>query len=197
MTKKSNSKPKSKKKQKGLDLIGLISHGVTALFALIAVLMIFAPSIFIKNGENAYTGMNVVFGLVTVKEGFMGSTVTSEYFAFSFMNLLTYLLALAGVACAVLSFLKIGVKYMPLITSAVLLVAGIFFFMQTQFCIPLDATTAQAGLANPEYITLGGTFPTKAFLGLGAGSIIGGIFSIISALAILTKPVWIYIKSKY
>ena len=175
---------KSKHKLKGLKLIGLISRALSVLFALMAVLMIFAPAIKMTVGQEVveYTGWDITFGL-TESVVLVGA---QQIFVFSFMNLLTYLLASLGALSAILTFLKLGNKKVTFVAVVSLLVAGILFFFAVKFCMPGDNFGTQLG-------GLLGTNP-KQGLTLAMGAIVSGICSILSALAILVKPFLASIK---
>lgn len=148
---------------------------VSVLLGVIAVIMIFLPAIGVKDSETTYTGLQIVFG-------YSEKTVlgTAEFFAFSFMNLLTYILAIAGVVFAVLSYLGKGSKFASLIALVAFAIAGVFFFLQVAFCVPNEGlesiVSGMGGLFGKET-------SIKDSLSLAVGSIIGAIASILSALA--------------
>ncbi len=76
---------KKKSKKQISSIVSLIS----AALGIVALVMIFLPAIGVKDTETTYTGLQIVFGY----KGTTGVTI----FEFSFMNLLTYLLVIAGV----------------------------------------------------------------------------------------------------
>lgn len=143
-----------------------------AVAAVIALIMIFLPAIVVE--EETYSGLNVIFGYSEKRESAL-ITLETEIFAFSFMNLLTYLLVIAGGVCGVLAFIKSDKRIFAWIAAACLLVAGIFFFCSVGF------TVLSKGLVD-----LG---VTKENFKLGAGAIVGGIVSILGALCAITPTV--------
>lgn len=136
-----------------------------AVAAVIALIMIFLPAIAVE--EETYSGLKVIFGY-TEKESGMGITLKVEVFAFSFMNLLTYLLVIAGGVCGVLAFMKSDKPIFTWIAAACLALAGIFFFCSVGFTV-----------LSKDLVDLGAT---KENFKLGAGAVIGGIVSILGAL---------------
>lgn len=141
-----------KKVVKFLPLVG-------AVLGLVAVIALFLPVINLATGDK-FPGVATVIGYDKKVEG---STI--PMLGFSFMNLFTYLLAAAGIVCAVLTYLHKGGKYMAWIAAACLLVAGIFFF-----CVK--------GFATVEYP------PLKSGWSLGYGAILAGISSILGACSL-------------
>lgn len=136
-----------------------------AVAAVIALIMIFLPAIVVE--EETYSGLKVIFGY-TEKQSGMGLTLEVELFAFSFMNLLTYLLVIAGGVCGVLAFMKSDKPIFAWIAAACLALAGIFFFCSVGFTV-----------LSKDLVDLGAT---KENFKLGAGAVIGGIVSILGAL---------------
>lgn len=162
-------------KKKGLDL-GLILSGVAALLGLVAVCMLFAPAVGIKDSETTYTGMNVVFGY---SEKVLTKDV--EIFTFSFMNLLTYVLALAGIVFAVLAALgKLGV-ISKIVSAACFVVAGIMFFCAVVFSALGEGADAVLTIGS---VLSGGKENAKDMLTLAFGAILGGILSILAGAAV-------------
>ncbi len=153
---------KKKSKKKISSIVSLIS----AALGIVALVMIFLPAIGVKDTEKTYTGLQIVFG-------YKDAGVTA--FEFSFMNLLTYLLVIAGVVFTVLGLLGKGSKFATFIAAICFLVGGIFFFFQLQFCIPNTTVSGIVSLAGKNIKKAGS---------LGAGSIIGGICSILAAIAL-------------
>lgn len=143
-----------------------------AVAAVIALIMIFLPAIVVE--EETYSGLKVIFGY-TEKESAMGITLKVEVFAFSFMNLLTYLLVIAGGVCGVLAFMKSDKPIFTWIAAACLALAGIFFFCSVGFTV-----------LSKDLVDLGAT---KENFKLGAGAIIGGIVSVLGALCAIAPTV--------
>lgn len=165
---------KKKLKKDQIKLINMIAACAAVLFGIVAIVMMFVPSVKIVDTDTVYTGLQVTFGLK--EDSLLG---VQQIFAFSFMNLLTYILVIVGLVGIVLSFLNKGGKFIPFIAAACFLVAGVFFFLQVQYCIPGD------NLIN-NIVAGFGSNPKEA-LGLAAGAIVAGILSILASLASLVK----------
>lgn len=138
-----------------------------AVLGFVAVLMIFVAAVGSKINPSMtpYTGLEVVFGK-TVTSGVLSVKVLD----FSFVNLLPYLFAIGGIACAVLSYMK-GDKKFALIATALFVVAGVLFFF------------AIAGLQAPAFKDLSAEQikSAKENLTLGAGPIVAAILSFLAA----------------
>lgn len=147
-----------------------------AVAAVIALIMIFLPAVVLEfmDQKHTYSGLNVIFGY-TEKESAMGITLKVEFFAFSFMNLLTYLLVIAGGVCGVLAFMKSDKPIFAWIAAACLALAGIFFFCSVGFTV-----------LSKDIVDLG---VTKENFKLGAGAVIGGIVSVLGALCAIAPTV--------
>ena len=166
-------------KKKGLNL-GLILCGAAALLGLVAVLMLFAPNL-TSSYKNVVTGKEVITeysGLETVfgaehKSTVAGQETSTQIFVFSFLSFIPYILALVGVAFAVIAALgKLG-KIAPIVAAACFVVAAVFFFIAVPTC----------ALNVSDKATAEDISKLKEGLSLGAGVIVAGIFSILSALA--------------
>lgn len=153
--------------------VSALACAAAVLFAVIAFLMLCAPAVgyTVMGSEISYSGAQVTFGYTEVTE-VLGHEVRSEILSFSFANLLIYILLLAGIVFAVLSVLGKLEKVSPLISALCLLVAAILFFCSKNFCNP----------ANIENADLVAEFRNN--LSLGAGAIVGGIFSLLACLAV-------------
>jgi hypothetical protein len=163
-------------KKKKID-VGNISTLVSVLFGIIAVIMIFLPAIAIKDSETTYSGLQVAFGYTETTKA-LGLTVSAEIFAFSFMNLLTYVLAIVGVVFVILGYLGKGGKFAAFIATIAFALAAIFYFCSVAFCVVGADINSVLG-------ALGGNL--KDSFVLGAGSIIGGICSILAAITAIAK----------
>ena len=138
-----------------------------AVFGVLALIMIFLPAITIEiealDKTYNYNGLTTVFG--SEKDGF----------AFSFMNLLTYLLVIAAIACNVIGVLK-KKQIFSYVVVACFLLATIFFFCTVSFVSFVEG----ASYMEDAF---------KEMSDLGVGSILAGVFGIlgtlISALAAL------------
>ncbi len=149
---------------------GFIASAISVVLGIVAIVMLFLPAIAIKDTETTYSGLQIVFGY---KEKTIFKDVV--YFEFSFMNLLTYLLAIGGVVFAILGVMGKGSKFASFIALALFVLSAIFFFLQVAFCVPnKDLESIISGLSGASL---------KDSLTLAVGSIIGGICSIICALA--------------
>jgi len=151
-------------KKKTKNLLGMLLPLAAAVLAVVAFCMMFVPAAqrVVKDTVlSSYTGAQVTFGYSEKDVAILG---------FSFMNFVPYLLLLAGIAFSVLSLLgKLG-KIAPIVAFACFLVAGILFFLAPQMMV---YATESKDLADG----------LKEGLSLGAGAIVAGIMSILSALA--------------
>ena len=132
---------------------------IAAVLGLVAVIALFLPAIVLESGDK-FPGFTTAFGYK--KDTPMGKV---PMLGFSFMNLLTYILVIVGIVCAVLTYLNKGGKYVAWIGAICLLIAGIFFF-----CVQSFATV--------EYE------PLKTVWSLGFGAILAGISSILGACSL-------------
>ena len=141
------------------------------LLGLIALIMIFVNNVNIVgaySGEVHYAGSGLwaVFGHTTDNN--------ISVFSFSVMNLITYLLVIAGM---VLIGLKMGKvlksKVVDLVAIGLFVVGGIFFFLVPAFAI--------SSYAN----ALGSLVSLK----LGVGAIVAGVLSLVSAIGLIVNLV--------
>lgn len=97
----------AKKKETG-KYIGFLA----LLLAVAAIVMIFLPAIVYKTSENAdavtYTGIQVTFGFKETQASVGNLKYETEWFKFSFMNFLPYILLIVGVALTLLKMLGIS-----------------------------------------------------------------------------------------
>ena len=99
-------------KKKANKQINTIVAFVAALLGLAAICMMFLPAVGIKDTDTTYTGMQVAFGYTEVtKVPIIGTEIKATIFNFSFMNMLTYILALVGVVFSILAALGKGSKF--------------------------------------------------------------------------------------
>ena len=150
-----------------------------AVLGLVSILMMFAPGVqytvdagLLGKSVTAYTGAQITFGY-TEKTGTPLGEISAKVFNFSFMNLLTYILVLAGLVLAVLAIV-FKCKYIAPVAAGCFLIAGIFYFLAVPFCAP--------AIENSDALA---TY--KEALSLGAGAIVAGILSIISAVLCVLK----------
>ncbi len=158
--------------------VGSIMVLAAAVLALIAFFMSFAPSIAMKEiaGHDTgvtYSGWNVAFGK---------SENDVAILNFSFGNFLTYLLVLAGVVLCIVCLLGKGGKVLPFIVGGVLVLAGILFFCALAMTAP-NVGKLTGDLADSAIKSF------KDGYNLGAGAIVGGIFSLISGALMVVKSV--------
>lgn len=148
---------------------------VAAVLGLAAVVMLFLPAIGIKDTDTTYTGLQITFGY---KESLLGFEYT--VFNFSFMNLLTYILAVVGIVFSVLSAVGKGSKFAAFIAVAAFAVSGVFFFLSVSYTLPNED-------ASKIISFVGGDI--KDALTLAYGAIIGGVASLLAAVCNLGKIV--------
>lgn len=148
---------------------------VAAVLGLAAVAMLFLPAIGIKDTDTTYTGLQITFGY---KESLLGFEYT--VFNFSFMNLLTYILAVVGIVFSVLSAMGKGSKFAAFIAVAAFAVSGVFFFLSVSYTLPNED-------ASKIISFVGGDI--KDALTLAYGAIIGGVASLLAAVCNLGKIV--------
>ena len=149
--------------------LGKILTCVGALLALVAFFMMFAPAATRELLGKSYTlsGTDVAFGYEDSGVKLLGASA----------NIATYILLLAGIACAVLALLGKGGKIVRIVSAACFVVAGVFFFCSIAFASfypNLDSGKIKDGLVEE----------LKKQLSLGAGSIVGGILSILAAVTV-------------
>lgn len=164
----------AKKKTKSLN--NNILYLVAAVLGVVAVCMIFVAAFVVKDSgtgalSETYTGLQAVFGYSTEK---------ADYLAFSFMNLLPYVLVIAGVVIAVLRFFGVAKNnIMDWVSVALFVVGGILFFCTASFTILSEGYNDLIKAAN--------VIKTYVTTGLGAGPIIAGICSILSGATVVAK----------
>ena len=111
--------------------VGMILSGLSVLLGLAAIIMLFLPAVAVKDTDTTYTGLQVTFGY-SVDIPIWGEAVV---FKFSFMNLLAYILAAAGVVFAILSAMGKSGKFASFIAAAAFIAAGVLFVIQPSFII--------------------------------------------------------------
>lgn len=110
---------KRKNKKQTSRMISLIA----TLLGIVAIAMIFLPNVANKVTDATYTGLQIAFGY---------SKKSVTIFEFSFLNLLVYLLAAAGVVFSVLGLN--GGKLSNFIAAAAFIACGVLFFFSPSFC---------------------------------------------------------------
>lgn len=157
------------KKKSGVS-ISKICLALGLLLGVAAICMMFVTSVEFKG--LTYTGLQTAFGY-TKETDVLVATAKTEIFAFSFMNLLTYILALAGVVLCLLNMLAHkSSKLFAFVSAAAFIVSAVFFFLTPQFSIPM---------------VLGKSVQGSVELALGIGSILGGVFSGIAGVSTLAS----------
>lgn len=157
------------KKKSGVS-ISKICLALGLLLGVAAICMMFVTSVEFKG--LTYTGLQTAFGY-TKETDVLVATAKTEVFAFSFMNLLTYILALAGVVLCLLNMLAHkSSKLFAFVSAAAFIVSAVFFFLTPQFSI---------------LMVLGKSVQGSVELALGIGSILGGVFSGIAGLSTLAS----------
>jgi hypothetical protein len=127
--------------------------GLVAIIALCLNCVTYSLEVMGVEVSESWSGWTVIFG--SKEDGFK----------FSFMNLVTLLLILAGAACAVLANLKPN-KLFNYVAAACLVLAGVLFFLMVAF-------TQLEGVSGNEASQI-----KDKFFGLGFGAILGAIVSI-------------------
>ncbi len=160
-------KKKNKKNLKALNL-GVI------LLAVVALVSLFLPAVSMAALDQAWTGLQVVFGY-TKETNVVVNTVKTEICKFSFMNLLTYLLVVATAVFAFLSYTKKN-KLALLLTVVCALTAGVFFLLTKNFVVlPINNELAYEGFRESYK--------------LAAGPIVGAVCMFLSGLVAGTRLV--------
>ena len=139
------------------------------VLAVVAIIMMFVPAITIYEGTNlekTFSGLQVIFGYVE-----KGDYTEFAWFNFSFMNLLTYILFIAGVVVLVLNMFGKSGKFGSFIALGCFVVAAVFSFCAVGFAVPgVNEVLGQSVQAwKVEDLTL------------AAGPIVAGIMGILAS----------------
>ena len=146
----------------------LILNCLAFVLAVVSIFMIFAPALNVKGTliNDTYSGVHTTFGFID------GDYV---YLSFSFLNLLPYLLIIFALVLLVLKMANvIKAKYIDYIIIALLVVAGVLFFLNTVM------TNFSQSYAN----TINNFSLKKSML---TGPIVAGVLTLVSALTLLLK----------
>lgn len=187
---------KSKKKSFKQNWISFVPL-LAAVLGVAAICFLFAPGM-VKAEENvplliagypaALSGFQMMFGAST-KAQVLGSTVVTDYFEFSFLNLLTLIFLVAGIVLLVLSFLK-GSKLFAFIGTICFVLAAVWLFCGVNFVQVAEARLANIGADNvEEYIA-----QARGVYSLGWGSIVAAIVTILAALSSIFPAVFARFK---
>lgn len=168
------------KKKSKLNL-GKILSFAAALLAIVALALMFAPAIGIKDSDKAYTGWQVAFGY-SEKAEILGSTVSTKVLLFS-AYFIPYALLVGGLAFSVLAGLGILPKLSKFIAAGCYIAAGVLFFLAVQMVVPY--TGGIEGDAKDLFLE-----KFREALTLSVGAIMSGIISILAGLTALV-PVFI------
>ena len=153
----------------------MILCGVAVLFGIIAVCMFFAPAVIDKIvGEETLSGMQIAFG--DKEEGL----AVSAY-------MLPFFLAIAGTLVAVVAMLGKGGKIMPIVAAVCFIGAGICYFLPM---VMVAFDFGELGEVVPDAVKDKAKEAFKELFKIGAGAIVGGIFSIIAAV-VAVVPVFV------
>ena len=162
---------KKKSKSNSGKILGILA----ALLGIVAVCMIFIETVKVPDTKvlgvavegAGYTGLKVAFGF---KESDIG------VFAFSFMALLPYLLAVGGVIVSVLNATsKKGNKMLDFVSAVLFVVAGVFFFLMPGFVVGAD--TALGKIAGAiEYELATGAIVSAI------SAVVAGVFAVVKAI---------------
>lgn len=161
---------KKKSSRKNKQLIQLITF-VVALFGIAAVCMGFVKFVAYEGDIINFdvSGFQAAFGYSETASKF-GASLTVEYLAFSFMNLLPFICALAGALLALGALFGKSGFLTNVIAIALFVVAAVFFFLS-----PSMVVLAENSVLNAEKFSL------------AVGAILAGSFSAVSAILMLGK----------
>ena len=178
------------KAKQGKQLSQLLAL-IGAVLALVAVIMIFLPQIIsASDSETTYNGFKLAFG-ATITSGDLGGIIGgSGKITFSFMNLLTYILVLAGLVLIVLQLLGVCKgKLVTFIAAVALIAGGILFFFVLNFS-SIESTVTVLGKSSTSTSTFASyNSDTTTVWKLGYGAIVGGITAIVGGVAALGKAI--------
>lgn len=176
MSKKTNSKSKTKSKKATKKSIGIYSI-ISVLLAVLSVSMIFANVSGVAKGDNVeyvITGLQATFGY-SEETRLLGTLINTQ---FSIFNLLIYVFLIAGIVLLVLKTFKIlKSNVIDWVVVGLFLVSGILYFVMPQLVVYGKAWDGAVKLLlEANYV--------KTVL---IGGIIGGITSILAGLSIVTS----------
>ena len=158
------------KKKSGFNL-GKILYLIAAVLGVVSIVMMFVDTVKIPDTDlgvlgtvegEGYSGMKIAFGY---KEDDVA------VFGFSFMALLPYLLALAGVVLSAVNMLaKKSNKILDLVAVVVFVVAGVLFFIMPNFMVFADTITGKIAAEIDYKITIGAI--VSAITAIASGAVV-------------------------
>ena len=172
-----NEKRRAGKKRKKSTL-GLVFSAGAVLFAIAAVCMMFLNAVELVSGENVlaqYTGVQVAFGYSETYP-IIGEV---KFLNFSIMNLLPYILALAGAVVALLAALSKKSFLLNIIAVACFVAAAVFFFTAASYVSV--AGSEGSGTLNVLVKNIVDALKDGDNLKIAIGSLLGGVFSVVAA----------------
>lgn len=156
------------KKKSGFNL-GKILYLIAAVLGVVSIVMMFVDTVKIPDTDlgvlgtvegEGYSGMKIAFGY---KEDDVA------VFGFSFMALLPYLLALAGVVLSAVNMLaKKSNKILDLVAVVAFVVAGVLFFIMPNFMVFADTITGKIAAEIDYKITIGAIISAITAIASGA-----------------------------
>ena len=119
-------------KRKKNKTVMLAISAVAVILAIVAIVMMFVPSVGVKDSDTTFKGMDATFG-------YQGTVpvIGTKYtvFEFSIMNLISYILVAGGLVFTILGALGKGSKFAGFIAAGAFIVAGVFFFLMPQYTV--------------------------------------------------------------
>ena len=149
----------------------LAISAVAVILGIVAIVMMFVPSIGVKDTDTTFKGIDATFG-------YQGTVpvINTKYtvFEFSIMNLISYILVAVGVVFTILGALGRGSKFAGFIAAGAFIVAGVFFFLMPQYTVFNSEATKYFGNLNDN-------------LKLGAGAIVSAVCSLVAGASQLYR----------
>lgn len=166
----------AKKRKK--STLGLVFSAGAVLFAIAAVCMMFVTAVELVSGDTVlkeFTGTQVAFGYSETYP-IIGEV---KFLNFSIMNLLPYILALAGAVVALLAALSKKSFLLNIIAVACFVAAAVFFFTAASYVSV--AGSEGSGTLNVLVKNIVDALKDGNNLKIAIGSILGGAFSVVAA----------------
>ncbi len=165
-------------KKRKQSTLGLALSAGAVIFAIVAFCMMFANAVELVSGENvlaSYKGTQVAFGYSETYP-IIGEV---KFLNFSFMNLLPYILVLAGAVVAILAALGKKSFLLNIIAVACFVLAAVFFFTAASYVSVAGSEGSSSWSALVKNIV--DALKDGDNLKIAIGSILGGVFSIVAA----------------